>query len=225
MMSEPVEVLEVSTPAEKQVESVETPKDAEEDKEPGQEPDDPKKTAESSFDAILAQLSEQNEIDLSKIDLPSPEELAEGYIRENMGAPNRETTSTRKGAETKGAGNHLVGNNAVIYSKLDTYISEVAAGSRSKTSFNVTAAELGWSWTAKQLGVSNILSDGSLTEEAAVALSERISFDAGCAPTSRFRLRKNSCPTPQNTVGYVRAISAHFTHGWAPATAMRSNSS
>ncbi len=75
------------------------------------------------------------------------------------------------------SGSKLSGTDRLIYLALKEDISKVADGKLASTVFEVSSEELGIndkSWTAKELGVSAIVKDGSITEEAQDALRQKL---------------------------------------------------
>ena len=73
-------------------------------------------------------------------------------------------------------------NEWAVYSFLAEKIRQVADGTLTGTVFEMTPADLGLSqesWTAEELGVSAILSGGSITEEAQDAMAAKLDFKSG----------------------------------------------
>ena len=73
----------------------------------------------------------------------------------------------------------LTGNNSVIYDRLESMVMEVAAGELSSTIFTVSAQDvLGKTeFTAEELGVQTVVSNGDISEEAQAAISELLAMD------------------------------------------------
>ena len=103
-----------------------------------------------------------------------PEDLFADY------AEGLAKAQTRIIEQKKTAGNKLSGVSKNIYSILKSYISEVAAGDRASTVFEVQVNDLGiekLTWTAEELGVESIIADDEITEEAAAALRAKGAYD------------------------------------------------
>ncbi len=91
----------------------------------------------------------------------------------------------RSGAKSRSAGDSLEGITAQLYTILKSRVAEVAAGEQTSTVFSVDMSELTVNdtpadevrWTAKDLGVSTLIADGKITEEAIAALQERLPLD------------------------------------------------
>lgn len=73
------------------------------------------------------------------------------------------------------AGDRLSGLERAFYDELKPALAEVANGTRSSTAFTVSADLSSLTWTKEQLGVSTIVSGGSLTSEAQAAVAEKFS--------------------------------------------------
>lgn len=73
------------------------------------------------------------------------------------------------------AGDRLSGLERAFYDELKPALAEVANGTRSSTVFTVSADLSSLTWTKEQLGVSTIVSGGSLTSEAQAAVAEKFS--------------------------------------------------
>ena len=71
------------------------------------------------------------------------------------------------------AGDRLDGWNETIYDFLKTNISAVASGTQASTEFSTTNIDDSLKWTKAELGVSAIISNGSITEAAMAALGEK----------------------------------------------------
>ena len=94
------------------------------------------------------------------------EELFTGYA-ELLASGNKSKTK-------KCAGDKLTGANKGVYNRLKEMIGEVASGERSSTNLEMTIEEAGLSdiqYTASDLGVSKIVSNGSITQEAIRAIN------------------------------------------------------
>ena len=100
------------------------------------------------------------------------EDLFEGYLQ----AASDDGTIAVK----RKAGNRLTGINKTIYTTLSEYIQQVASGERASTVFEIAVEDLGmeqlW-WTASELGVTEIVVDGELSEEAQAALGNKGQYD------------------------------------------------
>ncbi len=111
-------------------------------------------------------------------DVPTGEDLLAGYIEQQFSQelPNAAGEPQRLG----NAGKYLTGNDAVMYDLLKDMIAEVAAGTRTSTTFTIPLTTLTGgktSWTAADLGVSAITSGGPLTSEARAAYASLTSFN------------------------------------------------
>ena len=75
----------------------------------------------------------------------------------------------------------MIGNQKIAYEKIRNCIIDVANGTSACTKFTVTFAELGLGdhreYTAEELGVSSIIADGAITDEAANAMSQKTVFN------------------------------------------------
>ena len=75
----------------------------------------------------------------------------------------------------------MTGNQKIAYEKIRNCIIDVANGTSACTKFTVTFAELGLGdhheYTAEELGVVSIIADGTITDEAANAMSQKTVFD------------------------------------------------
>ena len=103
--------------------------------------------------------------------LPDSDELFAAYVQQEF---DREIYG---GISTFGtaAGDRLSGLEKDIYTDLKTKITAVATGARSSTVFDVSADFSSLKWTKAELGVSAIVSGGSVTEKAQVAVNEAFS--------------------------------------------------
>lgn len=80
----------------------------------------------------------------------------------------------------KSAGNKLSGLDKTIYTRLMKYISQVAAGERASTVFEINVEDLGLeqlTWTAKELGVDSIVVNQSISDEAVDALCAKGAYN------------------------------------------------
>lgn len=79
------------------------------------------------------------------------------------------------------AGDALTGTNKRIYSVLSERITAVAAGEITSTEFYISLSdlELKTTWSATELGLTQLISGGAITEEARQAYSDLVSFDLG----------------------------------------------
>ena len=99
--------------------------------------------------------------------------LYEDYAKEQL---SLRSASARQHSR----GSRLTGNNSTVYNILKDYISEVAAGERESTIFEVTLEQLGLNgvyFSASQLGVDAIVENNSITGEAVKALSDHQNVD------------------------------------------------
>ncbi len=103
--------------------------------------------------------------------LPDSDELFAAYVQQEF---DREIYG---GIATFGtdAGDRLSGLEKDIYTDLKTKITEVATGERSSTAFDVSADFSSLQWTKAELGVTAIVSGGSVTDEAQAAVNEAFS--------------------------------------------------
>lgn len=103
--------------------------------------------------------------------LPDSDELFAAYVQQEF---DREIYG---GIATFGtdAGDRLSGLEKDIYTDLKTKITEVATGERSSTAFDVSADFSSLQWTKAELGVSAIVSGGSVTDEAQTAVNKAFS--------------------------------------------------
>ena len=101
------------------------------------------------------------------------EELFEKYIEETGGKKSAPKLRSS-------AGGKLSGVNRAIYAKLTQYISQVAAGDRDSTVFEVKVEEYGLdrlTWTASELGVDAIVVNNAISDEAKAAVRAKGDFD------------------------------------------------
>ena len=78
------------------------------------------------------------------------------------------------------AGSKLTDADLIIYNSISEVLPSIASGEETSTVFNVTAKTLGYDrtgWTADELGVEAIYSDGSLVSEAATAAVSKFYSD------------------------------------------------
>ena len=96
--------------------------------------------------------------------------LFAGYVRSLFYGEERQARSSES------AGGRLTGNDAVLYAELKREILAVAAGTRSSTVIEISPAVFGVEgndWTAEQLGVSAIVVNGSVSDEAVQAVYDK----------------------------------------------------
>ncbi len=103
--------------------------------------------------------------------LPDSEEIFAAYVQREFDREIYGDVSTFGTA----AGNRLSGLERGVYDDLKAQISKVAEGSVASTAFTVTADLSSLTWTKEQLGVSTIVSGGSITTEAQTAVAEKFS--------------------------------------------------
>ena len=99
--------------------------------------------------------------------------LFEGYVELQLQSTDTPASSWKRGAK-------LIGANRAIYDKLRSEISLVADGARTSTVFEVSIDELGLDkteWSAEDLGVTAIVENGAITEEASNALSDQLGIN------------------------------------------------
>ena len=119
------------------------------------------------------------------------DELFRQYIQKKLTVSKN---NSKKSSKSASAGSTLSGNDKIFYDSLKSQIALVADGSRTSTVFEVTLADLGLSakttFTAEQLGVQVIFSDGDVTNEAANAISAKV----GCDLTRVIKALLADCP-------------------------------
>ena len=99
--------------------------------------------------------------------LPDSDELLEGYLQKQMYGGISLYGAT--------AGDRLKGTEKFIYDKLKDELVKVASGKNSSTVFSIDLEDQLLSWTAEDLGVTEIIIDGALTEEADIAINKKLS--------------------------------------------------
>lgn len=162
--------------------------------------------------AVEAASTTEAVVELPSIATPggqSNEDLAAGYIEQRFGEelPGNDEPS----AEVQSAGSYLTGNTAVVYNVLKPVIAQVAAGERTSTQVTVPVSsfEGKTAWTASDLGVSAIVSGGSITQEASDAFNQKVDalIDYGTAMDALAA----DCPYElywyNKTVGIVMSIA------------------
>ena len=86
--------------------------------------------------------------------------------------------SSRKRATKKTVGSQLTGSSLLMYNSLKPQIENVANGTSENTIFTINASELGLkTYTASELGVSSLVNDSSITNEAFEALLNAANYD------------------------------------------------
>lgn len=103
--------------------------------------------------------------------LPDSEEIFAAYVQREFERELYGEVSTFGTA----AGNRLSGLEKAVYDDLKVQLTQVADGGSSSTALAVTADLSSLTWTKEQLGVSTIVSGGSLTSEAQAAVAEKFS--------------------------------------------------
>jgi len=103
--------------------------------------------------------------------LPDNEEIFAAYVQREFERELYGEVSTFGTA----AGNRLSGLEKAVYDDLKVQLTQVADGGSSSTALAVTADLSSLTWTKEQLGVSTIVSGGSLTSEAQAAVAEKFS--------------------------------------------------
>ena len=108
----------------------------------------------------------------------------EGYFPEQIYAWADYDPSYRPAKSVVNAGSGLyryqfTGNDLKVYQLFKDYFRQVANGTRTSTSFEITFELLGAAngFTAADLGVDAIVANGKITEEAKAKLSEKVSVD------------------------------------------------
>ena len=108
----------------------------------------------------------------------------EGYFPEQIYAWADYDPSYRPAKSVVNAGSGLyryqfTGNDLKVYQLFKDYFRQVANGTRTNTSFEITFELLGAAngFTAADLGVDAIVANGKITEEAKAKLSEKVSVD------------------------------------------------
>ena len=108
----------------------------------------------------------------------SHESLLKGYVQqmldEALPSSKRTTAATRRSAAAQ-----LTGNELALYNKLVPFMKDVAAGTITNTEIAIPVADIFGqkSWTAADLGVDEIVKDGSVTPEASAAFNAKISIN------------------------------------------------
>ena len=102
-------------------------------------------------------------------------ELAEGYI-------NRLLYPSGKKGGTRGAvsvGDRLTGKEAIVYQAIREGVAEMLAGERAATVFQIPVEEMfpQLTYTAQDLGLDSLVSNGTLSEEARSAVRRLMSVD------------------------------------------------
>lgn len=111
----------------------------------------------------------------------SSEELFREYVDSVMGTDKADLPVTTKRKSNKSAGaNNLTGTDAAVYSKIMEVVPLIANGERASTIIEINVEDLGvepLTWTAEELGVSSIVSDGSISSDAVDAALLRCQYD------------------------------------------------
>lgn len=132
-------------------------------------------------DAIFETIELDMEFDLdsdSEImeDLPNNDELFTGFFEQQLyEIPSGGISVFGNFGEMQ-----LTGAEKIAYKALKSQIIKIANGDQSSTKIQITAGKLGYDkkkWTAAELGVSTIIEDGKITNEAKTALLNAIGID------------------------------------------------
>ncbi len=132
------------------------------------------------------------EPEAEELPLELPEEnLLNGYARQEMNDLLPAVGGPRRSASNGEA--RFTGANAVVYRLLIEWIAEVAAGERSSTIFTIPLSALGelqTRWTAEELGLESLLSDGAITPAAMEAADAAL----GLTPRLIIKALVSDCP-------------------------------
>ena len=104
------------------------------------------------------------------------QELFAGYVRSLFYGKDRQARSSES------AGSQLTGNDAILYAALKPEILAVTAGTRSSTLIEISPTVFGVegnNWTAEELGVSAIVVNGYVSDEAVQAVYGKFATDYG----------------------------------------------
>ncbi|MBE6010468.1 MAG: hypothetical protein E7236_07405 [Lachnospiraceae bacterium] len=121
-------------------------------------------------DTVAAVLEEEEVTSSVPLD---NEELFEDYVEIKLELSTAPESSSSRGSQ-------LTGTNRKVYLKLKNEIAKVADGNLTSTVFEVSLDELGFAnktWTAGELGVPAIVVDGSISPDAANAVTQKLNLN------------------------------------------------
>ena len=109
------------------------------------------------------------------------EDMFAGFVFREMEAKSQAQAYNGLVSEQKNAGSNLTGTDRKIYTILTGLIKEVAKGNRASTEFEISLSSLGLDrkFTAKDLGVDTLISNGYVTNEAYEAFDRYAGYDLG----------------------------------------------
>ena len=109
----------------------------------------------------------------------------------------------------------LSGNNSTIYWKLRTFVSEVASGKRTSTILEIPVTALTGGkthWTAAELGVSSVVTNGSINATAEKIVTAKIAYDYNAVMDAIL------ADCPYEAYWYDKGVgSSHLTSGYVEA--------
>ncbi len=133
-------------------------------------------TADAETTEIVLQM-EPEVVTVSGSEDSSPDELFADYVDHVLyGTDSQPSTSKKLKAAAR---NKLSGLDLIVYNLLRERVEKVAAGEESSTEFTLSLEELGLegqTWTAADLGVSEIVTDGAINQDAANALWKEAAY-------------------------------------------------
>lgn len=122
---------------------------------------------------IVEEYSLEDEFTVSSEEMVSNEDLLDAYV-ESLFVVRKPGMLMASNL----AGRKLKGHDRTVYNILKQYILMVASGERESTVFEIPVEDFGTSeWTAEQLGIDNLVVDGSISNEAVQAVSEFYTHD------------------------------------------------
>lgn len=131
----------------------------------------------SSIQALGELIAPADEWESGAVGEDDNDELLEDYLQRPVGEVERACSPVRL-MGVRSARARLEGNDLLAYELLRPMVEEVAAGTRSSAVFEIPLAAFGYDgpWTAEQLGVESIVSDGNIAQDAAAAARARVAF-------------------------------------------------
>ena len=133
---------------------------------------------EEEFEEITIELDDMF-ADVSSMDIPSEEEMLEGYVDSVMFSEDQ-TPGSRRKLYSVMAGSSLSRMNLSVYRILMQEVALIAEGQRSSTQITFSIDDLGLektSWTAEELGVDAIVVNGSIPSTVIKKVQNKVGYD------------------------------------------------
>lgn len=109
------------------------------------------------------------------------EEMFAEYVDRLFEGENADSSSGGRRKARKNTGSKFTGGSQIIYIQICSGAKEIADGQRASSEFAFSAEDLGYgqavSWSAADLGISAVVTDNSITDDAVNAAMERFEND------------------------------------------------